>query len=79
MSRAPDLPFRSSLRSSLKGKSVPPVNLSLTIATCYCNLRLKIFENINIIECDCRDGLVNYVYNENAIEIDESRFDEVKL
>ncbi len=41
------------------------------------SIGLKIFESINIIECDGRDGLVNYVYNEQNIEIDESRFDEV--
>ena len=52
------------------------INLTHLIAN---SIGLKIFENINIIECNGRDGLVNYVYNENAIEIDESRFDEVKL
>ena len=37
----PALPFRSSLRSSLKGKAVLSVNFLLTIATCYCNLRFS--------------------------------------
>ena len=41
------------------------------------SIGLNIFENINVIECDGRDGLVNYVYNKQDIEIDESRFDEV--
>lgn len=39
-------------------------------------LNLYTFHNINIFECDGRDGLVNYVYDKNLIEIDESRFEE---
>ncbi|NFR85690.1 hypothetical protein FDE85_02600 [Clostridium botulinum] len=37
-------------------------------------LGLKIFKDINIIECDGRDGLTNYIYDETIHEIDESRF-----
>lgn len=35
---------------------------------------LKIFDKIDVIECDGRDGLVNYVYCDDNITIDESRF-----
>lgn len=34
---------------------------------------LKIFDKIDVIECDGRDGLVNYVYCDDNITIDESR------
>ena len=39
-------------------------------------LNLNTFHNINVFECDGRDGLVNYVYDKNMIDIDESRFEE---
>lgn len=38
------------------------------------SLGLCIFKDIDIFECDGRDGLVNYVYNEKTINIDESRY-----
>lgn len=37
-------------------------------------LGLKIFKEIDVFECDGRDGLVNYVYDEYKINVDESRF-----
>lgn len=39
-------------------------------------LNLHIFHTINIFECDGRDGLVNYVYDREKTNIDESRFEE---
>ena len=39
------------------------------------HLDLKIFKDVNVFECDGRDGLVNYVYDYKQIEIDSSRFD----
>ena len=39
-------------------------------------LNLQTFHKINIFECDGRDELVNYVYDAEKIEIDESRFEE---
>lgn len=39
-------------------------------------LSLQIFEKIDVFECDGRDGLVNYVYDETIVYIDESRFQE---
>jgi hypothetical protein len=39
-------------------------------------LGLKIFHDINIFECDGRDGLVNYVYDVNTINIDETRYNK---
>lgn len=39
-------------------------------------LGLSIYEEGNIFECDGRDGLVNYVYDKNMINVDESRFEE---
>lgn len=39
-------------------------------------LNLHTFHNINIFECDGRDGLVNYVYDKELIMIDESRYEE---
>lgn len=39
-------------------------------------LGLEIFEDINIFECDARDGLVNYVYDSSETYIDETRFEE---
>ena len=41
-------------------------------------LGLKVFKEIGIFECDGRDGLVNYVYDEEITEIDETRFEESK-
>ena len=41
-------------------------------------LGLNVFHNINIFECDARDGLVSYVYDKNIIDIDESRFEETE-
>ncbi len=38
------------------------------------SLGLCIFKDIDIFECDGRDGLVNYVYDEKNINIDESRY-----
>lgn len=37
-------------------------------------LGLNIFKNIQIFECDGRDGLVNYVYDKISTNIDESRY-----
>ena len=37
-------------------------------------LKLKVFHDINIFECDGVDGLVNYVHDKEAIMIDESRY-----
>lgn len=39
-------------------------------------LNLNVFHNINIFECDGRDGLVNYVYDKELTMIDESRYEE---
>lgn len=39
-------------------------------------LNLRIFHDINIFECDGRDGLVNYIYDEEKIMIDETRYEE---
>ncbi|MBO5478689.1 MAG: hypothetical protein J6A04_03120 [Clostridia bacterium] len=39
-------------------------------------LNLHTFHNINIFECDGRDGLVNYVYDKELTMIDESRYEE---
>ena len=39
-------------------------------------LNLNTFHNINVFECDGRDGLVNYVYDKYMINIDESRFEK---
>ena len=39
-------------------------------------LNLQVCHNINVFECNGRDGLVNYVYDDKMIEIDESRFEE---
>lgn len=39
-------------------------------------LNLYTFHNINIFECEGRDGLVNYVYDKELIYIDESRYEE---
>ncbi len=50
------------------------VNLAELIAN---NLGLNIFKNIDIFECDGRDGLVNYIYDEMNINIDESRYEEI--
>lgn len=36
-------------------------------------LGLKIYNNVKMIECDARDGLVSYVYDEKTIEIDPDR------
>lgn len=36
---------------------------------------LSIYNEGNIFECDGRDGLVNYVYDKNIINVDESRFE----
>lgn len=36
---------------------------------------LKIFDRIDVFECDGRDGLTNYVYDETEIDIDETRFE----
>lgn len=41
-------------------------------------LGLSIFHNINVFECDGRDGLVNYVYDGSITDIDESRFGEME-
>lgn len=38
-------------------------------------LGLKIFDKIDVFECDGRDGLTNYVYDATDIDIDESRFE----
>lgn len=35
------------------------------------SLGLCIFKDIDIFECDGRDGLVNYVYDEKTINVDE--------
>ncbi len=48
------------------------VNLVELIAT---TLGLNIFKEIDIFECDGRDGLVNYVYDETYTDIDETRFE----
>ena len=48
------------------------INLTELIAA---TLGLKIFKEIDIFECDGRDGLVNYVYDDDNIDIDESRFE----
>lgn len=48
-------------------------NLAKSVAT---TLGLKIFDEINIFECDGRDGLVNYVYDSICTDIDESRFSD---
>lgn len=40
------------------------------------NLDLNVFHNIDIFECDGRDGLVNYVYDKNITDIDETRFEQ---
>lgn len=37
-------------------------------------LELQIFDNVKIIECAARDGLVNYVYDEKIIDVDITRF-----
>ena len=36
-------------------------------------LGLRINKNVNIIECDARDGLVSYVFDEKIIDIDPDR------
>ena len=36
-------------------------------------LGLRINKNINIIECDARDGLIRYVFDEKIIDIDPDR------
>lgn len=41
-------------------------------------LGLKVFKEIGIFECDGRDGLVNYVYDEEITQSDEARFEESK-
>lgn len=38
-------------------------------------LGLNIFEEIDVFECDGRDGLTNYVYDGTDIDIDQSRFE----
>lgn len=40
-------------------------------------LELSIYEEGNIFECDGRDGLVNYVYDKNMIDVDETRFENI--
>ena len=40
------------------------------------DLDLNVFHNIDIFECDGRDGLVNYVYDKNITDIDETRFEQ---
>ena len=49
------------------------IELAKSIAS---ELSLQIFEKINVFECDGRDGLVNYVFDETILYIDESRFQE---
>lgn len=39
------------------------------------SLGLHICEQIDVFECDGRDGLVNYVYSKETTLIDESRFE----
>mgnify|MGYP004503363081 FL=1 len=40
-------------------------------------LELSIYEEGNIFGCDGRDGLVNYVYDKNMIDVDETRFENI--
>ena len=40
-------------------------------------LELSIYEEGNIFECDGRDGLVNYVYDKNMIDVDETRLENI--
>ena len=48
------------------------VRLAELIST---NLGLNISKDIQIFECDGRDGLVNYVYSKTNTNIDESRYE----
>lgn len=39
------------------------------------NKGLSIYKNVGIIACDGRDGLVNYVFKKDGVDIDDSRDD----
>lgn len=48
------------------------IELCKTIAS---SLELSIFDDIDIFECDGRDGLTNYIFDPEEIDLDYTRFD----
>lgn len=42
-------------------------------------LGLKIFDKVDVFECDGRDGLTNYVFDAKYTNVDESRFEENQI
>ena len=63
------------IKENMEKTKVEYIKLTDLIAE---TLGLKVFKEIDIFECDGRDGLVNYVYDEEITEIDETRFEESK-
>lgn len=58
-------------RNNMEKLLAEHIKLAKAIAS---ELGLKIYEQINVFECAGRDQLVNYVYDEDLCEIDETRF-----
>lgn len=61
-------------RSNMKLLTGKHIELAELIADA---LELSIYEEGNIFECDGRDRLVNYVYDKNMIDVDETRFENI--
>ena len=61
-------------QSNMKSLTEKHIELAKLIADA---LELSIYEEGSIFECDGRDGLVNYVYDKNMIDVDETRFENI--